>query len=163
MKPRRRGFLLITTLMVSILIFLVCGALVYRRSRQYEAANNQVAGVQALALAEAGLEDARVKLNKDADFPPFGSEDQLVFSYVEPVYDLDGTTPLGSYEVIMDMRWREPPVQIMRITSIGTYGQTTKPLALSTVTVELDIAQNLRSDFTKPNPNYFKFIEREGP
>ena len=161
MKPIRGGFLLITTLMVAILIFLVCGAMVHRRSRQYEAANNQVAGAQALALAEAGLEDARVKLNKDADFPPFGSEDQLIYSYIEPVFDLDGTTPLGSYEVIVDMRRREPPFQIVRLTSVGTCGQTANPLATSTVTVELDIAQQLRSDFTLPNPNYFKFIGRE--
>lgn len=161
MKSGRRGFLLITTFLVAILIFLVCGAMVHRRSRQYEAANNLVAGIQALALAEAGLEDARVKLNKDADFPPFGSEDQLLFSYVEQVFDLDGTTPLGSYEVILDLRWREPPCQILRITSIGTSGRVDTPVAKREVTVELDIAPRLRSDFSVANPNYFKYISRE--
>jgi hypothetical protein len=163
MNRSRRGFLLITTLLVSILIFLVCGAMVHRRSRQYEAANHQVAAARALALAEAGLEDARVKLNKDADFPPFGSEDQLVFSYVEQVFGLDGVTALGSYEVTLDMRWREPPMQIYRITSIGTSGEPDSPLAISRLTVELDVAPNLRSDFTQPNPNYFMFVSREGP
>jgi hypothetical protein len=128
MKREIRGSLLVTTLLVSILILLVCGAMVYRRSRQYEAANHQVAAARALALAEAGLEDARVKLNKDADFPPFGSEDQRVFSYVEPVFSLDGVTPLGSYEVIVDMRWQAPPLQVYRITSIGTCGETQRPV-----------------------------------
>lgn len=158
-----RGFLLISSLLVSILIFLVCGAMLHRRSRQYEAASHQVAEARALAIAEAGLEDARVKLNKDPDFPPYGSEDQLVFSYVEDIFELNSTRPVGSYEVIIDMRWRDPPVQILRITSVGTSGEMDTPLAKSQITMELDIAPWLRSNPTQPNPHYFKFFFREGP
>jgi hypothetical protein len=155
--------MIVITLLVCILIFLVCGAMVYSRTRQYEAANHQVAEARALAIAEAGLEDARVKLNKDADFPPMGSEDQLVFSYVEEVRDLDGVTVLGSYEVVVDMRWREAPVQIIRVTSIGISGDMDQPQARSRVTMDLDVAPQLRTDFTQPNPNFFKFFAREGP
>lgn len=164
MKPKKsRGFMLILSLLVGILILLVCGGMVYRRSRQYQAANDTVNAAAALALAEAGLEDARVKLDKDDDFPPLGALDQHIFAYVETVVDLDGTTPVGSYEVIVDTRWQAAPCQIVRLTSIGSLGDSRSPRARRSVTVELDVAPKLRSDPLVDNPNYYKFISREGP
>ena len=160
---KSRGFMLILSLLVGLLILLVCGGMVYRRSRQNQTANDSANAAGALALAEAGLEDARVKLDKDDDFPPLGAIDQRIFSYVETVVDLDGSTPLGSYEVTVDSRWKAPPCQILRITSTGSLGDPGAPRARRSVTVELDVAPMLRSNPLANNPNYFRFIQREGP
>lgn len=163
MKRQRRGFLLIMALFVAVLLFIECGSMLYRRSRQYQMATDGVYGAEALSLAEAGLEDARVKLDKDADFPPQAAIDQQVFSYVERVMDLDGTTLVGSYEVTIDQRQQSSPCQIIRITSVGCLGDASAPRARRQVTVELDVARKLRSNPNTDNPNYFRFITREGP
>lgn len=95
--------------------------------------------LRAEGLAEAGLEDARVKLDRDLTFPPPGAVDQLVFTYEEPVMSLDGSTQVGNYRVTIDKRWAEPPFRLVRITSVGTVGDESTPVARRELTAELHL------------------------
>jgi Tfp pilus assembly protein PilX len=156
---------MLVLLLTAVLLVLGLG-LLSERSSQYRATMQAGQSAMAEALAEAGLEDARVKLDKDADFPPLGAEDQLLFSYSETVNNLSGQ-PVGSYEVQVDLRWRRPPWEIVRVTSTGTVGSVDNPLSQSSTTMEIDVAPWKRpTDPPVPgppvaNPDYFKVISRE--
>jgi hypothetical protein len=111
------------------------------------------------AIAESGLEDARIKLEKDPSFPPV-SADQPTYSYSEDVFDLDGATLLGSYTVSIDTTFNVAPYRIIKISSIGLAGPSDEPLAKKKIHAEFDMAQKRPDTAPTPNPNYFKFINR---
>ncbi|MEW6278397.1 MAG: hypothetical protein AB1758_07250 [Candidatus Eremiobacterota bacterium] len=146
------------SLLLLILLLVLGFAQLNARVAQYRAAREATSSVQALALAEAGLEDARVKLDRDADFPPRGAVDQLVFSYQEDVFDLDNATRVGSYVVTVDLRWRAPPASIVRITSEGQAGPPGAPTGRRRLTMEVDVAE-FRAG--APNPDLFRVLHLE--
>ncbi|MFN8608948.1 MAG: hypothetical protein U0931_15550 [Vulcanimicrobiota bacterium] len=129
--------LLLAVLLVTGLAFL--GSCVLENQASAAAIYSQ----QALALAEAGMEDARLKLQKDLLFPP-GSEDQMIFSYVEelpsPVSAL-----AGSYQVTIDKSHRDPPYQVIVVTACGYLGPRDRPLGRRKLSAEYDLGPSRAS------------------
>lgn len=124
-------------LMLTILLLLGI-ALLSSRAARYRSATEAIRAAQAQALAEAGLADARMKLDKRQKFPPQGkSDEQMVFSYVEDLTDPAGN-PVGSYAVTVDRRWNVTPYNLIFVTSVGLLGEAHAPTAKRKISVELD-------------------------
>ena len=114
----KRGFLLITSLLICIVMLLIGMGMVGGEASRYRAAMRNSESVQARQLALAGLEDARIKMELDINFPPppetgpagtsgsvysAGPDDtQPLFTYSESI-TIPGLTPVtGSYMVTID-------------------------------------------------------------
>lgn len=154
----RKGSILVAILMLSLILFILGMSFCAIKGLQYRKSSLRLNSSLAGAIARAGMEDARIKFEKDQDFPPPGDDDQKVFAYTEYFYDNDGKMLLGCYSITVDSTMAEPPYQIIRITSIGFAGPPGEPSAKKKIEVELDIAPKLRNSPTTNNPNYFKFI-----
>jgi len=83
------GVMLISTLLISALLVVLGMAYLGKRADQLKANFRVQESCRALEMARAGLESVRVKLDKDPEFPPVSQLGRPVFSYSEPVYDLD--------------------------------------------------------------------------
>lgn len=152
---RRRGFALIASLLLCVILFALGTGLLSKQSAQYEAALRLTRMAGARALAQAGLEDALAKLRRDPEFPPLTSEDQQEFAYTEELSD--GGNPLGSYHVRIQRALHLKPWRILRITSQGRVGN-----ARYNLRGELDISPKLRTDYVSTNnPNLMKWIQIE--
>ncbi|MFN8608218.1 MAG: hypothetical protein U0931_11850 [Vulcanimicrobiota bacterium] len=149
----KRAFSLPVVLMLSLVLLLLGLGFLNKRVSQYKGAYQTTYSVMALQLARAGLEDARIKLEKDLDFPPQAGLDQKAFSYTEIL--LPGEE---SYTVTVDLSLREAPFKVLRITSIGTSGPMTGPRARRKLTAEFDISPTLRSDPTSANPDFYQMV-----
>lgn len=148
---RRRGFALIASLLLCVILFALGTGLLSKQSAQYEAAQRLSRMAGARALAQAGLEDALAKLRRDPEFPPLTSEDQQEFSYTEEL------APAGSYHVDIQRALHLKPWRILRITSQGRVGN-----ARYNLRGELDVSPKLRTDYvTTANPNLMKWIQIE--
>ncbi|MEW6282915.1 MAG: hypothetical protein AB1758_30160 [Candidatus Eremiobacterota bacterium] len=152
---RRRGLILVVCLLLGIILMVMGMALMSQKALEYRGASRTAASVQALALARAGLEDARIKLDQDGEFPPLVG-DQKVFSYTEQV--TNGALLVGSYTVTVDLHLAEPTYYIIRITSVGTSGPMTDPLARRKLYAELDVAPRDRLSPADPNPTLYEFL-----
>ncbi|MGV8122597.1 MAG: hypothetical protein AB2L14_22795 [Candidatus Xenobiia bacterium LiM19] len=115
------------------------------KSMRYKGSAMAGAYAQVSAIAEAGIEDARIKTAKDPEFPPPGDKDQNVFCYFETVFDLDGSTPLGTYKVTIDSSMNCPPCSVIRITSTGLAGPPGELYAKKTIDTKLDILCLIKS------------------
>ena len=81
--------------LVIMLLRLVMGiGLMTVQSTKYRAAVQATAASQALALAESGLEDIRVKLNFDHRFLPRAGEGQSTFTYAEDIKEKMSKIPM---------------------------------------------------------------------
>lgn len=155
MSPRRHrhGSTLVLVLLLMLLLLVLGMAFMTQQSRLYGAANQAQLAAMARGLAEAGLEDARGKLEKDLLFPPPADPDQQVFTYSEPVTDIGGVTVVGTYSVTIDLRHRQQN-ELIAITSVGSAGQE-RPIQ-RVIYAELDISGDLVS-----NPKFFRFVHLE--
>jgi len=104
-------------LVIMTLLLILGGAMLSHQSGYRKAAVRDVEQAQARLLAQAGLEDVRLKWERDPSFPPSG-EDVERFSYRENLLDADGHL-LGSYEVEIDLRHASAPSQVLLVTSRG--------------------------------------------
>ena len=84
----KRGSVLITALLLVAVITVLALALLAKNTLQYTGAERQAASVRAYQMALAGLEDVRVKLDLDTNYPPLSDPEQTYFSYTETVLDL---------------------------------------------------------------------------
>lgn len=142
-------------LMVMLLLLILGMGFLGKQADAYRSATQAVAGQVAMECAMAGLEDARVKLMNDGNFPPSGDENQQQFTYTEVLKGLDGTD-LGTYTVTVDSRWMDPPVEIYKVDVVGRAGPPDAPPTLARrVSVEFDLAE-VRGG--SPNPNQGRFI-----
>lgn len=133
----RRGFLLISALLITVILLTLGLSFLGKRSVQYRRVAALEASTQARELAESGLEDALLKLRRDIDFPPVRL-DQTVFTYTEDV-DFDATR-LGGYQVSIDATYRQFPFRVLIIRSTGMAGSDpNQPTARRTVQAEFDI------------------------
>lgn len=135
---RRRAFSLLIVLLFSTLLTVLALAYLTRTSSNYSAANYAADGQRAYELAMAGLENARVRLDKDSAFPPCGPG-QPQFSCWEAVYEPDGTTVAGSYLLTVDTRWAQAPYHTLRIVSVGCLGPPGQPRARRKLWTEVDV------------------------
>lgn len=162
---RRLGSSLIATLFLVLFLFILGLGFLGRRAPLYDSAVYGVLEARALAIAQAGIEDARVKLNHDHDFPPPGDEEQEVFSYRETLLDVDGAA-IGHFDVAVDTSRRAAPVSLIWVTSSGVAQQPGRPRvqARKVLRAEFEVSLLLRgSDFGDqiPNPNYLRLLNLE--
>lgn len=153
----KRGSAIIAVLMLVSMFFVMGVAMLSSQSMAYRGAAQARAGQQALALAQAGLEDARSKLEKDPFFPPPGALDQKSFTYTEDLTDLDGKAA-GRYQVTIDRTRAAEPYLILTVTSVGIQGEGTENSARKRLTAELDVSKTLRTDPTLKNPNCYRIL-----
>ncbi len=155
-RSSRSGFTLMISLSLMLILLVLGIAFLYRRQAQYRAAAAAPYQAQARALCQAGLEDCRVKWQKDSHFPPRVSDDQLYFSYRESLPD-DLNQVVGSFTVTLDFRLVQPPYRLARVTSVGTVDTAGQPLAQHKIMAEFDLSEVVRGS-TTPNPKYFQYI-----
>ena len=132
---KRRGFLLMVSLLILIFLMVLGMGLMSAQSARYRGLNRAQEAAQAFQLAQAGLEDIRLKLEIDPSFPPNPGDDQPLFNFAEDV--TVGPDSIGSYEVLLDRDFEKPPYQLIRITSTGTVGPKERPIAQRVLKVEL--------------------------
>lgn len=138
--------MLIISLLLLLLLMLGGMVLLGQRAAQFRGAALVPKTAQARALAQAGLEDARVKLEKDLNFPPPGDQNQTIFVYNEPVRDLDNVL-VGYYVVTVDSRRRTPlqppnPLEpsLVVVTSVGRLGpDPLQPEAACALSLEVEV------------------------
>ena len=104
-----RAFLLITVLLLCVILLTMGLAFLGSRNSLYSATLQAGLAAQARALARSGLEDARVKLNKDLKFPVEGGTGQNFYVYTEEAFD-GGPNPIGSYRVEVDSTYCHPAI-----------------------------------------------------
>lgn len=155
MRPLRKGFLLVTALLIVAVMLLLGAGLLGSQAARYQAVGHQARVVQARALAMSGLEDARIKLEKDLFFPPPPGPGQTTFSYSETVA-LPGNPPFdeGTYAVLIDNSQTIDPNNygVIVVTSLGSLGPSDDPVAQYRIRAELD----LRPPDT--SPTYFRYL-----
>ena len=99
-----------------------------------------------MSLAEAGLEDAVVKLRRDWDFPPRSADDQLVFSYEDTLSNSAGNI-IGTYQVQIDRTAMVSDHKVLVVRSKGRLGPSAEPLAERTLEIEFDMDQTRATYF----------------
>lgn len=113
----------------------------------------------------AGMEDARVKLEKDPFFPPVGGFGQNTFTYSEDVMDPeDASRMVGIFSVTVDLSRKEEPYRMVRVQSIGQVVERrapdAPPRAAYRIYAEIDVASFERGGAPNvPNPRLFQYIE----
>ena len=155
-----KGFVLPMCLLLSILFLVMVLGMLGSRGPQQEAAANLRLHQQARHLAQAGLEDFRVKLGKDIKFPPPPSPDEPFFSYSEGVYDVDDSL-VGVYQVKVDQSLNQGPYFVFRVTSVGILGQPSTPLAQVRLHQEIDTCPFDRSNPLITNPRRHQVLSQE--
>jgi len=135
---KRRGFLLAMVLMLSMILLVFGLAFLGSRGRQYQSVIQASQEAQAQQLAHAGVEDARVKFDRDIQFPPSLAVGQNSFSYCENLTTAGGAY-LGQYRVVVDMTYSRPPFSVACINSTGSVGPVNAPEALRTYLCYLDL------------------------
>lgn len=151
-KRAQSGFLLAFGLMIMVLLLVAGLGFLGKQADRYRAAAATEASSQALEVAMAGLEDARVKLMKDSKFPPPGEEDLPLYSYTEILHDPSGLA-VGSYMVTIDTSWKGQPSHLFKIEVWGYWGNPANPpLSRRRVTAEWDKAEFVRGTEDDDNP-----------
>ena len=147
---KRRASALLAVLFISVLIFVAGVGLIFQFRSDYQQRFQASRWAQARALAEAGLEDFRAKLERDQNFPPLQDVEQTVFEYSEAV------APQGGYSVRSDVSLRNPPWQLILVTSRGYLGTAVQPSLLVTIEGEFDVAPKVRGS-SADNPHSYQF------
>lgn len=148
---KRRASALLAVLFISILIFVAGATLVFQFRSDYQQRFQAARWAQGRALAEAGLEDFRAKLERDSNFPPLEDVEQTVFEYAEEV------PPQGGYAVSCDISLRKPPWHLILVHSRGYLGTATRPTLLVTLEGEFDVSPKVRGSNTLDNPHAYQF------
>ena len=150
MRRRRRAFVLVTALLLSVILLVSGLGVMSAQASRYAASALIADSLQAKNAALSGMEDVRVKLAKDVKFPPRKSKvrGQTKFAYSENLDD-DDVRPV-SYAVIVDFEYeREAIVEgqfapyrwgVYRITVNGYVGPRNEPIALCQLYAEYDIS-----------------------
>lgn len=115
--------MLILTLLLLVLMVIIGLGILGQASAEYRAAEAMAGSMQALNIAQAGFEDARIKLQKDSLFPPQSDPSQRTFCYSERYTDLDGLTLIGQYSVTIDSQHNQNPWFVTKVTSVGEVHQ----------------------------------------
>lgn len=121
-RIRRKGFLLVFALMLTILITVIGFGMLSAFKGNYAASRAALESIQARNLARSGMEDIRAKLSRNPFFPSGVGDEQRVFSFSEVVTDFDGKE-IGSYRVSVDRTYRDTH-HVILVESTGIAGQT---------------------------------------
>ena len=159
MKLRRKAFILILSLFIVTFISVLALAFLGAGPLNYRTAMTVTREQQVHWLAVSGIEDARIKIQRDSDFPPPMGEEGLYFSYSEQVTELGTTTPLGSYEVTVDKSHSKAPYFLVIISSTGRLDRQGEEMK-NTIRAEIDISPTDRRSGheDEDNPNFYKIV-----
>jgi hypothetical protein len=119
---KRRGFLLVFSLLLVVLISLIAMGLLSLRKAGYASSKGAITSLQARSLARSGMADIWMKVGKDPFFPAGVGDRQVRFSFREEVRDSAGAT-VGFYTVIVDRTYRLSH-KVLRIESLGVSGDS---------------------------------------
>jgi hypothetical protein len=118
-----RGSVLIVVLILLMVLFIMGMTLLGIKSTQAKSAMLMKYAVVARYIAEAGMEDARIKLIKDLDFPPRSSGSEHLFTYEEEL-QYPGDSVIGEFVVTIDTSRNDPALSSLYdstilVTSMG--------------------------------------------
>ncbi len=133
----RAGMALVAVLGAITLLFVLAAAVMRRQSQSYRSVSLIADRSVAQALAESGLEDARLKIEKDYTFPP-RSPQQLRFDYSEQVHDFNGTL-VGSYAVSIDSSRSDFPHRILVVQATGWVERDSKVTAQQSLIADFSL------------------------
>ncbi len=150
---RRRGSSLIVVLLVTLILFCLGVGLLSKRTLQYKGSYQSTLAVQARALARAGLEDVRTKLQHDYRFVPQSDDNAKHFQYTEEVRQVGGGNSVGFYTVDVDLSLQSPPFSVLRVTSVGTAGTMLNPSARAKMYGEIGL------DSTRDGTAYYEYLQ----
>lgn len=155
---KKRGFLLILVLLIAGLVLVLGLGFLSSNSPRYNASVYARTQAQARALADAGMEDARVKLQKDPTFPPRVDASQTVFSYRQPVTDFAGKV-VGSYVVTLDWTYMVGPYNFLLVSSQGLVGEDpAKPTGNCVIHAQFDFRPVDRTTPHARDANYGRIV-----
>jgi len=149
----KRGSALISVLIGLSLLAILGAALLQRQRLAYAEATLARHGLQALALAEAGLEDARLKLEKDGWFPPPGAPTQPRFAYSESL-EWQGKE-VGHYQVTIDRSHAFAPHYVLRVEAWGFEAEQGTRRGLM---AEFDTCPHRRGQPDQPSPHPYRLL-----
>lgn len=150
----RRGFLIQSLLLIALLL-VFCLGLLGRQPFAYSGAKQTSKMLQARQLALAGMEDVRVKLERDYQTRQLGEVKSV--SYVEDI--VSGSELIGSYHVTINQELQEPPFELLQIECEGLLGKDREhPESRVVISAVFDLCEKNRQG-TGNNPNFFRFIE----
>lgn len=135
---RRGGFLLILALLIAVLLLVATLGMLSRQSARYERAQLMADAAQARGLALAGLEEARMKLERDLLFPPLSESTQELFTFSEVIEDTTGER-VGAFTITLDFSQAEQ-YGILLITSTGEVGMPERVRGRRSVRAELQLS-----------------------
>ncbi|MGV8119039.1 MAG: hypothetical protein AB2L14_04660 [Candidatus Xenobiia bacterium LiM19] len=159
-----QGSVIILILLLLVLMFIMGMTILGMKATQ---AKSSVLMKQALAVKQvalSGIEDARLKLLKDIDFPPRGGTDDTLYSYSEILQFPGDSEPVGEYTVTVDSSCNEPekPSRYDRkviITSVGVIRDPSGNVtAQHKITAILDTSETSRSGLGD-NPYLYRVID----
>ena len=162
---RSRGAVLIFALLLSSLLLILGAGFMAQRGLEYGTVSELQDRAQARELAMAGMEDARVKLEKDPFFPPVGGFGQYTFTYSEDVMDLDDPTRMVElFIVAVDLSRKTEPYRLVRVQSIGQVTDRRAPdspiRSTYRIYAEVDVASFERGGAPNvPNPRLYQYID----
>ena len=156
---KNRGFVLILALLLTSLLVVLGLAFLGKKAVQYRLAARAQVSAQARALAEAGLADFQVKLERDLNFPPIGV-DQQFFAYREELRD--GSKVIGSYAVEVNAGYQDAGYSLYVVTCVGEAGESDrKTFARRAIRVEVDMSRMDRNDKKNLNADYRRIVNYE--
>lgn len=118
---RPRGFLLVFSLLLAVLISLIAMGLLSLRKAGYASSKGAVTALQARSLARSGMADIWMKVSKDPLFPSGVGDQQVRFDFREEVRDAEGDL-VGFYTVSVD-RTHRLSHKVLRLQSLGVAGE----------------------------------------
>jgi hypothetical protein len=150
---------MVSVLLISLILLILGLTFLELNIIQIRRISMEGASTQALGIARAGLEDARIKVSKDFDFPP-PLANQESFIYKGEVREPGTSALIGAYVVRMDLRKRKAPDYEIAITSTGYLGEDIQnPAAVRKCGAILDISPQDRANPALPNPRYARFLD----
>ena len=153
---KRRAFL-IQALLLLVILLVLCLAVLGRQPYNYSSARQTLKLAQARALAQAGMEEVRVKLNKDLSWRRLGEVGAL--TYLEEMRDPISGERVGAYRVTVNQEWSQPDFEILRLESEGMVGELERPEARLVISSLLDLRESARDGTGDPNPDFFRWLE----
>lgn len=147
---KQRAFALLVSLLLMALLLVLGMAMLSKQSYRYRAARLAAESSAARGLAEAGISNTQSKIDHDLLYPPPDQRYHDEYSYSETIYDVDGLTAVGHYEVTIDRRWMDPPRGVLVITSRGFPRDTH---ASYQIRAELDVDE--------ARPSFFQYVRWE--
>ena len=148
---KRRGSSIVAALLLGLLLLVLGLALMTRQIAFYRSATQAELRTRTRALALAGLEDFRLKLERDSNFPPQPDPSQTQFSYTEVLRD--GGNVVGTYTVRIDSTLAGNPWLLLQVHSTGRVGSADNGNQYS-VNAEFDLSTTTRG-LTTENPQIY--------